>query len=153
MGGYLYIFSIYLERKTRKRDEMSIYCSRAVEEIYKAWNRHDLDVMMGHFSDDMIRISASGARYDKKGMLEDMASFLSIFPDTYARIDRMVCQAYTVWAEFTITGTHKKELFGIPATGKKIEIPVVWILDFEDSKVKLCKEFWNHRKLMLELSE
>ncbi len=132
---------------------MSIYCSRATEEIYKAWNRHDLDAMMGHFSGDVIRIDASGARFDKKGMLEHIAWFLSIFPDAYARIDRMVCQAYTVWVEFTITGTHKKELFGISATGKGIEIPVVWILDFEDSKVKLCKEYWNPRKLMLELSE
>ena len=132
---------------------MSIYCSRAVEEIYKAWNRHDLDAMMDNFSDDMIRIDASGATHDKKGMLEDMASFLSIFPDAEIRIDRMVCQAYTVWVEFTITGTHKKELFGIPATGKEIKIPWVWILDFEDSKVKLCKGYSNYRRLVLELSE
>ena len=132
---------------------MTIYCARAVEKIFEAWNRHDLDVMMDNFSDDMIRIGASGTRYDKKGMLEDMAWFLSIFPDARTRVDRMVSQGYAVWVEFTITGTHKKELFGIPATDKEIEIPGVWILDFEDSKVKLCKEYWNHRRLMLELSE
>lgn len=132
---------------------MSIYCSRTVEEIYKAWNRHDLDAMMGNFSDDVIHIDASGARYDKNGMLEDLASFLTVFPDARIRIDRMVCQAYTVWVKFTITGTHKKELFGIPATGKEIEIPAIWILDFEDNKVKLCNEYWNHRRLMLELKK
>ena len=139
--------------KTGRRDEVSIYCSRAVEKIFKAWNRHDLDVMMDNFSDDMIRVDASGTRYDKKGMLEAIAWFLSIFPDARIRADRMVTQAYAVWVEFTITGTHKKELFGIPATDKEIEILGVWILDFEDSKVKLCKEYWNHRRLMLELSE
>lgn len=132
---------------------MSIYCSRAAEEIFKAWNRNDLDAMMENFSDDMIHISASGTRYDKKGMLEAIALLLSIFPDARIRADRMVTHAYAVWVEFTFTGTHKKELFGIPATEKEIEIPGVWILDFEDSKVKLCKEYWNHRKLMLELSE
>jgi len=139
--------------KTRRRDEVTIYCSIAVEKIFKAWNRHDLDAMMDIFSDDMIRIGASGTRYDKKGTLEDIDWFLSIFPDARIRVDRMVSQAYAVWVEFTITGTHKKELFGIPATDKEIEIPGVWILDFEDSKVKFCKEYFNYRRLMLELSE
>jgi len=139
--------------KTGRRNEVTIYCSRAVEKIFKAWNRNDLDAMMDNFSDDMICISASGTRYDKKGMLEAIAWILSIFPDARIRADRMVSQAYAVWVEFTFTGTHKKELFGIPATEKEIEISGVWILDFEDSKVKLCREYWNHRRLILELSE
>jgi predicted ester cyclase len=39
----------------------------------------------------------------------------------------MVSQGNTVVAEATITGTHKGEYLGIPATGKSIELPFVHI--------------------------
>jgi len=75
------------------------------------------------------------------------------FPDVRIRVDRMVSQGNTVVAEATITGTHKGEYLGIPATGKSIELPFVHIYDLEDGKVKLMKYYANLHSLLQQLRE
>jgi len=42
------------------------------------------------------------------------------FPDFQNRINQMVAEDDCVVARLTYTGTHRGEIFGIPATGKRI---------------------------------
>ena len=125
---------------------------RVVKKIFEAYNRHDWDAMMDHFSDDATAVWPNGSRGDKEGIRKQNDA-LAIFPDSRVQVDRMVSQGNTVVVEWTFTGTHRGEWLGIPATNKKVENLGVWILDFEAGKVKLKKVYFNVRRLEQFLRE
>ena len=143
---------IPLCRKTRRDVELTERENeRVVQKIIEAVNRHDTDAMMDHVADDVMRVGASGTRYDNEGIRKEFADVLASFPDISIRVDRMMSKGNTVWTEGSFSGTHKGELFGIPATNKKVGWPVVWIFDFEAGKVKLWKEYFNFQIVIQQL--
>lgn len=46
--------------------------------------------------------------------------FASIFPDARAVVDDIISEGTIVVARFTWTGTHRGELFGLPATNRQV---------------------------------
>lgn len=46
--------------------------------------------------------------------------FATIFPDARGEVEAIVAEGDLVVARFSWTGTHKGELFGIPATHKRV---------------------------------
>ncbi|MBC7921957.1 MAG: ester cyclase [Ferruginibacter sp.] len=46
--------------------------------------------------------------------------FATVFPDAHAEVQAVVAEGDTVVARFGWTGTHRGELFGVPATHKRV---------------------------------
>ncbi len=66
----------------------------------------------------------------------------------------MISEDDTVVAEVHWTGVHTGEDYaGIPATGKRVEMVAVWIVDFKDGKVKVYKVFYNPDMVVKQLQE
>lgn len=63
------------------------------------------------------------------------AAYRSGFPDFHVRVDERVADDDRIAQAFTITGTHRGEFMGIPATGKAIEVHGVVISRFADGKI------------------
>lgn len=127
---------------------------KIVEKIFEAFNRHDMESFMIHFSDDAKIIVPSGSTIDKEMFHKEFANkYMSAFPDGNDRIDRMVSKGDTVWVEYTFTGTHKGDYFRIPATNKKVEYPSVAIFDFEAGKVKRWKEYFDRMRFLNQLNK
>ncbi len=140
--------------KTRRGVELTeSENERVVEKIFESWDRHDLEALMSHFSDDVTVVTPSGRTVDKEGLRRMVAIEFSGFPDGRFRVDRMVSKGNTVWVESTFTGTHKGDWFGIPATNKKVEYPEVDIYDFEAGKVKLFKFYLDVRSIENQLNK
>jgi predicted ester cyclase len=72
-------------------------------------------------------------------------------PDRRDLIDTFLAEGDTVWMQFKIAGTHKANLYGFPATGKRIEIPEIGIARFADGKWKEGWYFGDELGLMLQL--
>jgi len=116
---------------------------KAVQKMFDAYNRHDIDAMMNDVDEDVTLISPDNVSSDKEGAHRSWTNFLVAFPDGRLQIERMVSQENMVWIEFTWSGTNKKDYRGIPATNKKVEVKGVEIFDFESGKIKLWKDYWN----------
>jgi len=56
------------------------------------------------------------------------------FSDRYERIDFVVAEGDLVMSHITITGTHDGELFGLPPTGRRINMEAIGILRFADGR-------------------
>jgi steroid delta-isomerase-like uncharacterized protein len=67
---------------------------------------------------DVTGIDIRGLKDFKKSMEE----FFNAFPDNHFTIHDIVAEGDKVATRYTITGTHKGELMGIPATNKKITL-------------------------------
>jgi steroid delta-isomerase-like uncharacterized protein len=53
--------------------------------------------------------------------------------------------------EFQASGTQDGELMGIPATGRKITMPVCTVLDIKDGKIQAEREYMDLMHMMQQL--
>ena len=110
-----------------------------VRKIFDDFNRR-ID-WFHYLADDITYVDFAGNTHDKKSVRKLFGSLVEAFPDCKGRIDRIISKGNTVVIEYSLWGTHKKDWFGIPPTGKKIEYSAAEIYDFEGGKVKSLKNF------------
>ena len=60
--------------------------------------------------------------------------FRSAFPDLHVTVEDQIQENERVVTRFTIDGTHKSDLMGILATGKKFKVSGISIILFEHGK-------------------
>jgi steroid delta-isomerase-like uncharacterized protein len=68
--------------------------------------------------------------------------FRSAFPDVWVDVDAIVAEGDRVAARWTSTGTHQGDLFGIPATGRKVKVTATVVYRVEDGRLA---EGWINR--------
>ena len=57
------------------------------------------------------------------------------FPDVQWTLEEMVAEGDKVAARFTMRGTHQGNFFGVPPTGKKIEVKAMNFYCFSDGQI------------------
>jgi steroid delta-isomerase-like uncharacterized protein len=95
----------------------------ANEATYAAWNAHDADAVAAVFADDAVIVdNGVGEARGREAIRARVAGMLAAFPDL--RLDRrsLVVDAGANADEWTLTGTHRGEYFGIAPTGRRIEV-------------------------------
>ena len=67
---------------------------------------------------------------------ENIVWFHTVFPDLSCTIEDQVAEGEKVVSHYTIRGTHQgEEFFGVPATGKRLEMRGIQIDRFEGGKL------------------
>ena len=56
-------------------------------------------------------------------------------PDWHTKIEELIAEGDKVVARITMTGTHKGEFFGFPATGKRISFTGIYIARIANGKI------------------
>jgi hypothetical protein len=107
----------------------------------EAFNRHDLDSIMGYFADDCVFYMPRGARprgdryFGKTEVRAGLAKRFEGIPDVHYADDRhWLCGEFGV-SEWTLTGTS--------TSGQQIEVRGVDLLEFAQGKVIRKDSFWK----------
>ena len=107
----------------------------------EAFNRHDLDAIMGYFADDCVLYlprgtSPRGARFEGKvEVRRGLATRFEGLPDVhYADDSHWICGDLGV-SEWTVIGTA--------ASGARIEARGVDLLEFREGKIIRKDSFWK----------
>ena len=78
----------------------------------------------------------AGAVRGVQTVKENIVWFHSVFPDLTCTIEDQVAEGEKVVSRYTIRGTHQgEEFFGVPATGKRMEMRGIQIDRFEGGKL------------------
>ncbi|WP_423148522.1 ester cyclase [Rubrolithibacter danxiaensis] len=106
----------------------------------------DLTVLEELVHPDFInRTAATGARNDREATGKYITDILrKTFPDLTVEIYTQVAEGDLVTTHKAFHATHIQEFMGIPATGKKIIIPVMDIVRLKDGKYI---EHWGIRNM------
>jgi len=89
----------------------------------EGWNANNLDVYDELVTEDFVDHQAiPGLPPGREGFKGLNAMFRSAFPDVWVEIDNVVAEDDKVGCRWVSTGTHQGDLFGIPATGSKVEV-------------------------------
>lgn len=69
------------------------------------------------------------------GYIEILGMMRSGFPDIQWTLEEMIAENDTVAARFIMRGTHQATFFGVPASGKKIQVQAVTFYRFSNGKI------------------
>jgi steroid delta-isomerase-like uncharacterized protein len=114
--------------------------SRIVEEMF---NRGELEVAPEIFGPEFVdrgHEQVAGKKDGPEGFAGFVRSIRSALPDLKATIQNMVAEGDYVAMWNTATATHRGELFGMPATGKRITMKDFHFFRFSNGKIV---EHWN----------
>ena len=70
-----------------------------------------------------------------EGFIHFFTGFREAFPDLSIAVEHLVTDDNNVAFAYTITGTHKGNFLGFPASGRKIKVRGMQISRFEDAKI------------------
>jgi steroid delta-isomerase-like uncharacterized protein len=124
--------------------------------VHTAWataeDRHDLTHHGDFLHDDIvfylpgsepvIGIDAYVAMME--ALYASLEDFSVVLDDQFATDDRVVCRYRT-------RGTHNRDLFGVPATGKQIEFAGMSLWEFDQGKARRGWSFSDLPALMAQL--
>jgi steroid delta-isomerase-like uncharacterized protein len=71
----------------------------------------------------------------REGVAIVVKALRAAFPDLEYEIDDMVVGPDAVAVRTTLRGTHRGDFFGLPPTGKRIEVSQMTIEHFKDNKI------------------
>ena len=112
---------------------------RTVIERYfeEVWNQGRLEVLDELLADDYVNHSSSlpGSPLGPAGVKPIVAAMRQAFPDLHYTIEHVVIGRDAVAVRTTMTGTHEGDLFGIPATGRRVAVTQMTLEQLRDGKI------------------
>jgi steroid delta-isomerase-like uncharacterized protein len=97
-------------------------------------NRRDNEGLNKFLADEVTFINPMVGTTDKAGFRKFHADLWAGLPDIHYQLERTVSEGDTVVGECTVTGTHRGELAGVPASNKPVSVPATFIVDYKDGK-------------------
>jgi steroid delta-isomerase-like uncharacterized protein len=126
-------------------DDVSRLIARYFDEV---WNRGHLDTLDELLTPDYLNHSPSTPNPPRgpAGLKPIVAAMRDAVPDLHYDILDMVVAADKVAVSVRVTGTHTGPLFGLPATGKRIDVRQMQIEWIKDGRI------WQHWRITDELT-
>ena len=121
-----------------------------------AWTAHDPAAVVGYMTDDVVYIDLGvGERMDGQSAVSEFpASMQPNFSSDYRfDLDRVLIDGDSYAAEWTMSGTHDgaDEQRGLPATGRRFEIPGVSVGRLRDGKIAENKDYYNLASFLMQV--
>jgi len=117
----------------------------ALERARQAWNAGNLDGYLELY-DDSIRLHGySPEPMDKTAVRAFYEGIFAAFDNPTLAFDEVFGDGDRLVIRFTMTGTHRGDFMGIPATETPITLPGLTILHFKDGR---CVERWSNADML-----
>jgi steroid delta-isomerase-like uncharacterized protein len=123
---------------------------RLYEEV---WNKRRLELV-----DEIISPShalhdpnVSGSAVGPEAYKRQVTLFITAFPDLRFTVEDMVDEKEKLAVAWIISGTHKGDFMGIPATNKKVSVDGITINHIVDAKIMDSYVSWDAWGMMQQL--
>ena len=113
--------------------------------INQAWNSHDMEKVIGFYSSEYIAEDVGQAFLLRgpEGVRTMLENYWQAFPDLEFTIMDTVVQNSRLVIVWMAEGTHQGTIMNIPATGHRVAVRGVSILDVEDGLVVRGQYIWD----------
>ena len=133
---------------------MSAANKAIVQRLYEeVWNRRKLEVIKEIISPShaLQAPNISGSSIGPEAYKRNVLAFLAGFPDLRWSIEDTIAEKDKVVACWTISGTHKGDYMGIPATNKKVSVEGITIHNVAGGKIMDSYSNWDVLGMMQQL--
>ena len=116
--------------------------SISIRRLYDLINAGDIDGFGRQVADDFVeRDELPGIPPTKAGVVQYFRMLIAAFPDIRMDVEDVIASGDKAVARVRVTGTHKGEFLGMPATGKAVAVNLIDITRFGDDG--LAREHWG----------
>ncbi len=117
-----------------------------------AENAHNFDDAIGFFARPRYEVVATGETYEGASGVElFLNENLSAFPDFHYDVEQMHHAEDAIVTEGVFRGTHEGTWRGLPATGRKVEFPMLLVFAFEGEAMMGERVFFDLHTVLREL--
>ncbi len=114
----------------------------SIQRLYDLINAGDIDGFGRQVADDFVEHDElPGFPSTKAGLLQYFQMLLAAFPDLRMNVEDVIASGDKAVARVRISGTHKGEFMGMPATGKSADVSLIDITRFGDDG--RAREHWG----------
>ena len=123
------------------------------QQIFDMFNTHDSHAAAAYFDEEAELRDVAVARpaIGPQQIAAVYARQIAAIPDSVVRVDRMVAEGDMVVVEWTLSGTHRGKLMGIPATGKPVSFKGVSMLRYRKNMVVADTRVWDLAGLLRQI--
>ena len=116
--------------------------TNSIQRLYDLINAGDIDGFGRLLADDFVeRDEIPGLPPTKEGVVQYFRLLLAAFPDMKMDVQDSFASGDKAVARLRVSGTHKGEFMGIPATGNLVSMNLIDIIRFGDDG--LAREHWG----------
>jgi steroid delta-isomerase-like uncharacterized protein len=133
---------------------MSSINKAVVRRLYdEVWNERKVEVIKEIISPShaLHGPNVSGSSVGPDAYKRQVSLFLAGYPDLRFTIEDTIAENEKVVACWTISGTHRGEYMGIPATNKKVSVDGITIHHIADGKIMDSYSNWDVLGMMQQL--
>ena len=121
--------------------------TNSIQRLYDLINAGDIDGFGRQLADDFVeREEIPGLPPTKEGVVQYFRLLLAAFPDMQMDVKDVIAGGDKAVARLEVSGTHKGEFMGIPATGNPVSVNLIDITRFGDDG--LAREHWGVADLL-----
>lgn len=73
------------------------------------------------------------------------------FSEAHGSEDELLIDGNRVMLEFTFTGTHTGDFYGIPATGRQVELQLMSVYHVEDGLIRWARLYYDSASMLRQL--
>lgn len=119
--------------------------------IEQGINGSDLDLLDTVLSPDVVVHAPLVSPGGREGFKQFLLDIRRAFPDAYLRVQDFVSAPDTIYWRWTLEGTQEAPFFGIPASGRRIEVDGVNIDRINRGVIIEHWSFWDPASLSRQL--
>jgi steroid delta-isomerase-like uncharacterized protein len=116
---------------------------QAVNAVLQFWNTHDIPAIMNFYDEDIVwrNVAMEETYRGKREVAEFLSKLFTALPDLESKVSHKIAAGDNVSAQRTFSGTHLGPFWGVPPTGRYVEISAMSMVELRDGKF-LRDEFY-----------
>jgi steroid delta-isomerase-like uncharacterized protein len=127
--------------------------TKLIEDWALAWSSNTPEKLLSLFTDDCVYEDLPmGVLTHGKAELEQFYHMTrNAFPDFKIELTSHFVAGNRAGAEWIMTGTHKGDLPGLPASNKQVSLRVASAFELQDNKLKRCSDYFDMATALKQL--
>lgn len=125
---------------------------RLTERYFTIMNRHEPRALAALYAPECeVESPLFSSLRGRAAVEESFRKWFGIFPDVEFRRESTIIDPPSVAVATVATATHEGELFGLPASHKKIEFRIVRLVAVEDGLIQTERRVYDFTGLLVQL--
>jgi steroid delta-isomerase-like uncharacterized protein len=117
-----------------------------------AWRSHDAAALARDHSPTGVVVSPTGGVLEGRGDIERIYRvWFTAFPDLNFSVEDLLIEEDRASLLGRVTGTHAGEFFGMPSTGRKIEVACAFFYRLEDGLIVHERRIMDFTGLLVQV--
>jgi steroid delta-isomerase-like uncharacterized protein len=116
-------------------DENKAILRRALDEIWNKGNMSAADELASAHLSVHTNTPGVPGQASTEQIKQSVTMYRAAFPNLHTTLDDLIAEGDMVAIRFTVTGTHRGALFGIPPTGKEVTVTNITLYRMAEGRV------------------